>query len=128
MCVCLRVHVHLDPCTDMSPPGKSEGAWLRGRGFKFGDPVGWNRLFSPCSRTVPVAGWEGSSADMVALSRFVRAVVTRALFILVSLTGVWRVTWVKEDLTYWLLTSLLLPLVLEMIITLRNRKGNDYKW
>lgn len=83
-------------------------------------------LFAAGRRTV--AGWEGSSADMLDLFRFLRAVVTRALFILVSLTGVWRVTWVKKDLTYWFLTFLLLPLVLEMIITLRNRKGNDYKW
>uniref|UniRef100_H2TRB6 Transmembrane protein 26 n=1 Tax=Takifugu rubripes TaxID=31033 RepID=H2TRB6_TAKRU len=58
----------------------------------------------------------------------IRAIIVRALFILVALTGVWRVTWVKKDLTYWFLTFLLLPLVLEMIITLRNRKGKDYKW
>lgn len=62
------------------------------------------------------------------LFKLIRAVIVRALFILVALTGVWRVTWVKKDLTYWFLTFLLLPLVLEMIITLRNRKGKDYKW
>lgn len=76
----------------------------------------------------PVAGWEGSSADMPDLFRFLRAVFTRALFILLSLVGVWRVTWVKTDPNYWFLTFLLLPLVLEMIITLRNRRGSDYKW
>ncbi|TNM99539.1 hypothetical protein fugu_012572 [Takifugu bimaculatus] len=62
------------------------------------------------------------------LFKLIRAIIVRALFILVALTGVWRVTWVKKDLTYWFLTFLLLPLVLEMIITLRNRKGKDYKW
>ncbi|XP_068183799.1 transmembrane protein 26-like [Antennarius striatus] len=62
------------------------------------------------------------------LFKFTRAVFTRALFILVSLTGVWRVTWVKKDLTYWFLTFLFLPLVVEMIITLRRRKGKDYRW
>ncbi|TWW78324.1 transmembrane protein 26-like isoform X2 [Takifugu flavidus] len=62
------------------------------------------------------------------LFKLIRAIIVRALFILVALTGVWRVTWVKKDLTYWFLTLLLLPLVLEMIITLRNRKGKDYKW
>lgn len=67
-------------------------------------------------------------SSVLDLFKFLRAVITRALFILVSLTGIWRVTWVKEDLTYWFLTLLLLPLVLEMIITLRNRKGSDYKW
>ncbi|KAJ0005250.1 hypothetical protein NQD34_011464 [Periophthalmus magnuspinnatus] len=62
------------------------------------------------------------------LLRFTCAVITRALFILVSLTGVWRVAWVKDDKMFWLLTFLLLPLVLEMIITLERRKGKDYKW
>lgn len=62
------------------------------------------------------------------LFKFICAIITRALFILVSLTGVWRVTWVKKDLNYWFLTFLFLPLVLEMIITLKSRKGKDYKW
>lgn len=68
---------------------------------------------------------QSSVTDMFKL---IRAIIVRALFILVALTGVWRVTWVKKDLNYWFLTFLLLPLVLEMIITLRNRKGKDYKW
>ncbi|KAL2083037.1 hypothetical protein ACEWY4_020810 [Coilia grayii] len=60
--------------------------------------------------------------------KFVCAIVTRSLFILVSLIGVLRVTWVKDDYKYWLLTILYLPLVIEMIITLKRRKGKDYKW
>lgn len=39
-----------------------------------------------------------------------------------------RVRSVKKDNNYWLLTLLLLPLVVEMIITLKRRKGQDYKW
>ncbi|KAM9848187.1 transmembrane protein 26-like isoform 2-T2 [Aulostomus maculatus] len=62
------------------------------------------------------------------LLKFVCAIITRALFILVSLVGVWRVTLVKEDMYWILLTLLFLPLVLEMIITLKRRKGQDYKW
>lgn len=60
--------------------------------------------------------------------KFVCAVMTRSLFILVSLIGVWRVAWVKKDPMYWLLTVLYLPLVIEMIVTLKRRKGKDYKW
>nr|XP_020456559.1 transmembrane protein 26 [Monopterus albus] len=61
--------------------------------------------------------------------KFTCAIITRALFILVSLAGVWRVTWVKkQDYRYWLLTFLFLPLVVEMIITLKRRQGKDYKW
>ncbi|XP_041922451.1 transmembrane protein 26-like isoform X2 [Alosa alosa] len=60
--------------------------------------------------------------------QFVCAVVTRSLFILVSLIGVWRVTSVKSDPLYWLLAVLYLPLVVEMIITLKRREGKDYKW
>ncbi|XP_051523585.1 transmembrane protein 26-like [Myxocyprinus asiaticus] len=62
------------------------------------------------------------------LFKFTCAVVTRLLFILVSLIGVWRVTWVKNNSLYWFLTILYLPLVAEMILTLRRRKGKDYKW
>ncbi|CAL9687770.1 unnamed protein product [Knipowitschia caucasica] len=60
--------------------------------------------------------------------KFMCAIVTRTMFVLVSLTGVWRVAWVKNDKTYWLLTFLFLPLVIEMIITLERRNGKDYKW
>ncbi|XP_008427386.1 transmembrane protein 26 [Poecilia reticulata] len=59
---------------------------------------------------------------------FLSAIITRALFILLSLVAVWRVIWVKKHPYYWLLTLLFLPLVVEMIITLRKRKGLDYKW
>ncbi|XP_076856709.1 transmembrane protein 26b isoform X2 [Brachyhypopomus gauderio] len=59
---------------------------------------------------------------------FLCAVITRSLFILVSLIGVWRVTWVKNNTLYWLLIILFLPLVVELILTLRRRKGKDYKW
>ncbi|KAG5263014.1 hypothetical protein AALO_G00281500 [Alosa alosa] len=60
--------------------------------------------------------------------KFISAVITRSLFILVSLIGVWRVTSVKNNNNYWLLTILYLPLVAEMIVTLKGRKGSDYKW
>ncbi|XP_068587958.1 transmembrane protein 26-like [Cebidichthys violaceus] len=60
--------------------------------------------------------------------KFICAITTRALFLLVSLSSVWRVTYVKQDIKYWLLTILFLPLLVEMIITLKRRKGQDYKW
>lgn len=60
--------------------------------------------------------------------KFMCAVVTRSFLILISLIGVWRVVWVKDNGLYWFLTILYLPLVVEMILTLRRRKGKDYKW
>ncbi|KAI9528064.1 hypothetical protein NQZ68_024820 [Dissostichus eleginoides] len=60
--------------------------------------------------------------------QFICAVVTRSLFLLLSLIGVWRVVWVKDHGLYWLLTGLCLPLVVEMILTLKRRRGKDYKW
>ncbi|XP_031416886.1 transmembrane protein 26 [Clupea harengus] len=60
--------------------------------------------------------------------KFICATITRSLFILVSLMGVWRVTHVKNDKLYWLLTILSLLLVVEMIITLKRRNGSGYKW
>ncbi|XP_029962549.1 transmembrane protein 26-like [Salarias fasciatus] len=58
----------------------------------------------------------------------VYTIITRALFILVALFGVWRVTWVKKDPKYWFLSFLFLPLVVEMMIILKNRKGKGCKW
>ncbi|XP_056291614.1 transmembrane protein 26-like [Pseudoliparis swirei] len=62
------------------------------------------------------------------LYKLICAITTRALFLIVSLVSVWRVTWVKQEPNYWLLTILFLPLVVEMIITLKSRRGKDYKW
>ncbi|KAJ4948951.1 hypothetical protein JOQ06_020472 [Pogonophryne albipinna] len=64
----------------------------------------------------------------MALFKSICAIITRALFVLVSLTGVWRVTSEKKDNTYWFLTFLFLPLVVEMIVTLKRQSGSDYKW
>ncbi|KAF7220173.1 transmembrane protein 26 [Nothobranchius furzeri] len=62
------------------------------------------------------------------LFSFLSAVITRFLFILVSLIAVFRVVWVQDNNYYWLLTLLFLPLMIEMIITLRRQDGKDYKW
>ncbi|XP_060795573.1 transmembrane protein 26b [Neoarius graeffei] len=62
------------------------------------------------------------------LFRFICAVITRALFILISLIGMWRVIWVKNDKSYWFLTILFLPLVVEMILTLWRKEGKTCKW
>ncbi|KAJ8396014.1 hypothetical protein AAFF_G00025460 [Aldrovandia affinis] len=62
------------------------------------------------------------------LIRLLCAVITRSLFILISLIALFRVTWVKKSNLYWFLTFLYLPLVVEMIFTLKRRKGKDYKW
>ncbi|XP_078497089.1 transmembrane protein 26 [Lissotriton helveticus] len=59
---------------------------------------------------------------------FLNAIVTRFLFMLHSLLAVWRVTEVKKDKTYWLLGLLNIFLCLEMILTLKYKKGRDLKW
>ncbi|XP_028845625.1 transmembrane protein 26 [Denticeps clupeoides] len=56
------------------------------------------------------------------------AITTRCLFLLVALVGICRVRWVKGDNWCWLLTVLFLPLLIEMIVTLKTRQGRDYKW
>lgn len=60
--------------------------------------------------------------------KFIRAIITRVLFIFVALIGIWRVTWVTKNLNYWILIGLFLPLLVEMVVTLKDRKGKDYKW
>uniref|UniRef100_A0A672JRW5 Transmembrane protein 26a n=1 Tax=Salarias fasciatus TaxID=181472 RepID=A0A672JRW5_SALFA len=56
------------------------------------------------------------------------AIITRALFILAALYMIFEVAKKMQDANFWYLTFLFLPLVAEMIVTLKNRKGKDYKW
>ncbi|XP_059585840.1 transmembrane protein 26 isoform X3 [Alligator mississippiensis] len=58
----------------------------------------------------------------------INALVTRLLFILHSLIGVWRVTEVKKEPMYWLLALLNLLLCLETGLTLKFKQGKGYKW
>ncbi|XP_035257053.1 transmembrane protein 26-like [Anguilla anguilla] len=60
--------------------------------------------------------------------KFIFATLTRLSFIILSLIAVWRVKHVKDNNIFWFLSFLCLPLVVEMIITLKRRKGQDYKW
>ncbi|KAF2988408.1 hypothetical protein EK904_010347 [Melospiza melodia maxima] len=55
------------------------------------------------------------------------ALVTRLLFVLHSLIGVWRVTAVKKEPKYWLLALLNLLLCLETGLTLKFKQGRGYK-
>ncbi|KAM7073548.1 transmembrane protein 26 [Molossus nigricans] len=56
------------------------------------------------------------------------ALVTRLLFFLHSLVGVWRVAEVKKEPRYWLLALLNLLLFLETALTLKFKRGRGYKW
>uniref|UniRef100_A0A672JNW5 Transmembrane protein 26a n=1 Tax=Salarias fasciatus TaxID=181472 RepID=A0A672JNW5_SALFA len=62
------------------------------------------------------------------MCNFVSAIITRALFILAALYMIFEVAKKMQDANFWYLTFLFLPLVAEMIVTLKNRKGKDYKW
>ncbi|XP_077311556.1 transmembrane protein 26 isoform X1 [Lithobates pipiens] len=59
---------------------------------------------------------------------FLSAVLTRLLFFLHSLVGVWRVTEIKRNPMYWLLALLNLLLCIETVLTLKLRKGRGLKW
>ncbi|KAJ8250529.1 hypothetical protein COCON_G00224510 [Conger conger] len=55
------------------------------------------------------------------------AIATRVLFISLGLIGIWRVTRVKDDNRFWYLMFLFLPLIGEMIFSLKMKKGNCYR-
>ncbi|XP_061490311.1 transmembrane protein 26 [Rhineura floridana] len=65
---------------------------------------------------------------MMELLVLLNALVTRLLFVLHSLLGVWRVTKVKKEPRYWLLALLNLLLCLETALTLKFKQGRGYKW
>ncbi|XP_023695663.2 transmembrane protein 26-like [Paramormyrops kingsleyae] len=64
----------------------------------------------------------------MALLKLICAIITRCLFIIVAFLGVSLVIRVTKDSRYWLLTLLFLPLILEMFLTFKLRKGEDCKW
>lgn len=105
-----------------------------GRGLNFAKtPQNTVSSVCPCCTHTTTAAAAAAAAEpgsvlIMTLLRSTCAITTRALFILVCMCAVWRVTSVKEDLLYWFLLLLLLPLVLEMIFTLKRRRGEDYKW
>ncbi|KAM5141266.1 transmembrane protein 26 [Mantella aurantiaca] len=59
---------------------------------------------------------------------FLSAVLTRLLFFLHSLVGVWRVTKIKDNPMYWLLALLNILLCIETVLTLKLKKGRGLKW
>lgn len=82
---------------------------------------GWVVLAGVCgAERAERAGMEG----LVLLN----ALVTRLLFFLHSLIGVWRVAVVKKEPRYWLLALLNLLLFLETALTLKIKRGRGYKW
>ncbi|XP_075071280.1 transmembrane protein 26 [Mixophyes fleayi] len=62
------------------------------------------------------------------LKIFLNSVFTRLLFILHSLVGVWRVTIIKNNNMYWLLALVNFLLCIEMVLTLKLKKGRGIKW
>lgn len=70
-------------------------------------------------------GQGGRGMELMVL---LNALVTRLLFVLHSLIGVWRVTAVKKEPKYWLLALLNLLLCLETGLTLKFKQGRGYKW
>ena len=57
-----------------------------------------------------------------------KAIFTRLLFAIHSVTAVFLVTRLMKSIHYWLLCSALLGLFIEMLITLIKRKGQEWKW
>ncbi|XP_075697260.1 transmembrane protein 26 [Rhinoderma darwinii] len=62
------------------------------------------------------------------LKVLLNAVLTRFLFILHSVVGVWRVTVLKNDKMYWLLALVNILLCIEMVLTLKLKKGRGLRW
>ncbi|XP_077998823.1 transmembrane protein 26-like [Glandiceps talaboti] len=57
-----------------------------------------------------------------------KALVTRGLFATHSLIAIWRVTYVMEDPTYWILTVAIGALGIETIVTMMVNGGEEWKW
>ncbi|XP_066442070.1 transmembrane protein 26-like [Eleutherodactylus coqui] len=56
------------------------------------------------------------------------AVLTRLLFMFHSVLGVWRVASLQKDNIYWLLAVCNILLCIEMVLTVKFKKGKGLKW
>ncbi|KAL8588295.1 hypothetical protein ACOMHN_049073 [Nucella lapillus] len=57
-----------------------------------------------------------------------KAVVSRTLFALHGFICIWRVTVIKGQPLYWLLTGTIPVMVLEAVFTIKKKKGGEWKW
>jgi len=57
-----------------------------------------------------------------------KAVVSRTLFALHGFICIWRVTVIKGQPLYWLLTGTIPVMVLETVFTIKKKKGGEWKW
>lgn len=57
-----------------------------------------------------------------------KAVLTRLLFMVHSTVAIWRVTVVKDEPTYWLLTVAMVLMIVELLVIIIKRKGAEWKW
>ncbi len=57
-----------------------------------------------------------------------RAIFVRLLFACHGLIGIWRLYAVTMDPRYWLITTALVGLLGETILTMYKKKGNEWKW
>lgn len=87
----------------------------------------WGAPGGVCPARMRGGGGQNVPAGMEGLILF-NALATRLFFVLHSLVGVWRVTEVKKEPTYWLLALLNLLLFLETALTLKFKRGRGYKW
>ena len=58
----------------------------------------------------------------------VKAVVSRALFVLHGLLCIWRVTVVRRSAVFWALAATIPVMALEAVYTLCRKKGKEWKW
>ncbi|XP_013397678.1 transmembrane protein 26 [Lingula anatina] len=58
----------------------------------------------------------------------ISAVVIRLMFVLHTFISVWRVTDVLQESLYWLMLVSLIALVVEALVTVIKRKGEEWKW
>ncbi|XP_070570918.1 transmembrane protein 26-like [Ptychodera flava] len=58
----------------------------------------------------------------------IKALLTRLMFFIHAFISVWRVADVTEDPFYWFLLMTTVGLVVETVITLKLRKGREWKW
>lgn len=57
-----------------------------------------------------------------------RAIMVRCMFALHVLLAIWLLAVVTDDSNYWYVIVSLSGLVLETIVTLKVKKGQEWKW
>ncbi len=57
-----------------------------------------------------------------------KAILTRLLFFVHCILAIWRTVYVYDDARFWIISGALVCLCVETGVTLKKKRGGEWKW